>query len=275
MDVTQSNQLGAAAFHIVHGSPELGHQRKINPADHGALLAAYIILNTDTVGLFIYDEDDGSHVHHQFISSRVERCLRAHASVLATPFMRAACSDWDLFSASPALPEVLLASTLVHLTTSQRLYRKIRAIRKSNTPVYAMQSHLSNDVIIAKVPDNKNNDDNRAEIAASKGFKGWLSHASDEQIANVIDKCTLQDRPKRLVANFNSPEKITPASLKVLDEYEPFRAEVVEHLSKLYEVRLSVAKQAVATTAAECVIDRALIQHRTPAQTAADLNWLT
>jgi len=57
-------------------------------ADYGALLVAYIILNKETVGLFVYDEGDGAYVHHQFITSRVERCLLAHAVEISAPFLQ-------------------------------------------------------------------------------------------------------------------------------------------------------------------------------------------
>lgn len=291
-EASESNLLGAAALKILHGAPELGHERKVSAQNCGVLMVAHILLNEEIVGLFIYDEDDGSHVHHQFMSSRAERCLLAHAVELAAPFLALTSQQ---YLSNWALPEVLLPSTLAHLTAGQRLQRKIKAIRQSNTPVYAVRSHLSDAVVVASIPGDRNTNEFRQSVAEADKFIGWLSGKTDEQIAQTIDGSRLSDQPwpfsepfsgqfsgpfsssisSPIKVLFDTPEKMTPKTLRILDNFDAVAAEVAQH----YEGLDSASTSAITFTdtfastshspAVRRLIDHALI-HGTPVTELAD-----
>lgn len=260
-DVSRENPLGSAALDMVLGAPNTGHTRKINLNDYNALLVAYIILNNESVGLFIYDADDGSQVHHQFMSSRVERCLLAHATELAAPFIPAAHPTLSM----GYLPDVLLASVLSNLTATQRLYQKIRAIRMmAPIPTFAMRSHGSGDVIVVRLPEEQNNPDDRLRIEATDHFISWLADASDEHIARVVDNCDLSERPRPLKAWFKTPNVVSSSTLNVLDEFDVYSDAVSAEYAKIYDVSIEVAHQRVTSTDVRHLIDRGLIHHVSP-----------
>lgn len=287
VDVAQSNQLGAAALTILHGNPALGHEKKINAGDFGALLVAYIIFNDETVGLFVYDEDDGAYVHHQFMSSRVERCLLAHAAEISAPFLQPQQATYaadyeanyatdiesltdfsaalkpvsDLIAPHQASPEVLLQATLAHLTASQRLYRKIRAIRKSDTPAYAVKSHLSKSIVITRLAWNQNNRNDKEYIEQSSDFVSWLSNKSDDEIARVVEDCRLIDRPKTFKVLFETPDRITLKTLRILDTFDAFSAQLVGAYADRYDLTNAEARVAISQPMVRHLIDRGLI-HR-------------
>ncbi len=258
-DVSKANQLGSAALDMVYGAANAGHERRININDHDALLVAYILLNGESVGLFIHDKDDGSHVHHRYMSSRVERCLLAHAAELASPFIPTARPEQSM----GYLPDLLLASTLASLTASQRLYRKIRAIQSSPTPVFATRAHLSEDVIIVRVPEAVNTQDYRAQIEVSDYFISWLSNTSDEHIARVVDGCELSDRPNPLKTYFATPELVSSSRLSVLDGFDAYASDVAAAYAVHSKIEFNVAHQHVTSEALRHVIDRGLVHGQT------------
>jgi len=294
VDVAQSNQLGAAALTILHGSAALGHEKKINAADYGALLVAYIILNEETVGLFIYDEDDGAYVHHQFMSSRVERCLLAHAAEISSPFLPKPVLEDSATSKNPtrnqaneapsanvlknllkpthASPETLLSSALTHLTASQRLHRKLRAIRKSGTPVYAIRSNLSKSITITRLAADQCTDMNKEHVERSPNFVAWLSDKSDDEIARILEGCRLSDRPKHFKVLFETPERLTLKALRVLDTFDAISVELVSEYSDQFEVTKAQAKAQVTKASVRHKIDRGLIHQLSVSDIAHDIH---
>ncbi len=291
VDVVHSNPLGAAAANMLHGAPALGHEKKINIADYSALMACHIIFNDDTVGLFIYDANDGAYVHHQFINSRVERCLLAHAYEISTQISAHSHSvahinnsdeiknSEQLHSSMPrypdsvlenilkpsnVAPEVLLSSALAHLTASQRFYVKLKAIRKSATPVYATRSHLSDLIVITQFKPRHDNDydDDKERVERSENFIAWLHNKDDNDIAQLIEGCDLHDRPKILKGFFETPERLTHEYLRVLDNFDSFFTELAEQYAIQLAVPVSLAKTQLSHPKVRHIIDHGLIHQQ-------------
>lgn len=260
--VSASNRLGNAALNALHGSPSLGHEQKIRLQDYGTLWVAYILLNEETVGFVVYDEDQGDYVHHQFIGSRIERCLLAHATDIAPEFLNALPNN-D--------PELLLTTTLVYLSASQQLHRKIKQVRASTTPVYALRAHVGDTVHLAKIPKSLNTPEHRASIEQSSTFMGWLNDKTDAEITRLIDGCTLADRPSHLHVAFTTPNRIGVDNLKRLDRVDELLDDALAMYQSTYNISDSTdaLKQWIdSSPAIKSALDKAAL-HDTPVANVA------
>ncbi len=264
MVVSPSSRLGNAALNALHGSPSLGHERKIRLQDYGTLWVAYVLLNEETVGFVVYDEDQGAYVHHQFIGSRIERCLLAHAHEMSPTFLDAQPHN-D--------PELLLTTTLVYLSASQQLYRKIEHIRASNTPIYAVRAHIGETVHLAKIPEHQNTQEHRESIEDSPAFISWLNDKTDEEIAVLVDGCSLAERPTHLHVAFKTPNRIGADNLKRLDHVDELLDEALAVYQSAYpsnETLDALKRWVDSSSAIKSALDKAAL-HDTPAGKVASL----